>query len=122
MVKGRKEGQNSEEPFFAESAACEWYDNNGSGCGRLGRRRVMRGETIKDAIVIIASDEVTGVGMEYAHIAGERCSCGGEYNVETQQFLQLGGGKLYDKIDVICKKCSKKRSFFFDISSFYGKM
>ncbi|MCX7703638.1 MAG: hypothetical protein N2234_06015 [Planctomycetota bacterium] len=86
-----------------------------------GKVKIMAGETVKDAITIVADDELTGVEIEYMHIASERCSCGGEYDVEMQQFLEQGG-RLYDKIDVTCTQCKKKRSFYFDITSFYGKM
>jgi len=81
----------------------------------------MAGESIDKAITVVAEDEITGVEIEYTHIAGERCVCGGRYEVQMQQFIQEGDRK-FDRIDVRCESCGAERPFFFDITSFFGKL
>jgi hypothetical protein len=78
------------------------------------------GTSFADAIVVTASTEGAGVDAEYAYVARHPCA-GGSWKV-TKQSLLTHGGKPYDVLDAACSNGGGTRAFFFDISSFFGKM
>ena len=64
--------------------------------------------------------KVGSVAEEYAFLSRQRCVCGGNYKKEVQALLE-NNGLSYDRLDVSCLQCGKRRSFLFDINSFHGK-
>ncbi len=78
------------------------------------------GEDEENVIVIMADNELIGVGMEYAHIRAEKCGCGGRWEVQEQQLLREGE-RWVDRISVRCEACGRERAFLFDVSNFFGK-
>jgi hypothetical protein len=65
--------------------------------------------------------KVSSIGQEYAHIAKQRCSCGGRYTRNSQALLEVNGRK-YDQLSVTCAECGNEKQFLFDINSFFGKL
>jgi hypothetical protein len=63
-------------------------------------------------------DEITA---EHDYIAKILCANGGAW-LWTKQTALSSGGKMFDQIDVKCSSSDDVRSFFFDITSFYGKL
>jgi hypothetical protein len=78
------------------------------------------GTSFADAIVIQASNEDAGVAAEYQYLRAHPCD-GGTWRV-TQQALAQHGGKPYDVLTARCSTNGATRAFFFDISSYFGKM
>lgn len=62
--------------------------------------------------------KVNNIREEYRHIESQKCECGGEFDKISQAVFPE---QKMDEIKVICKKCKKEKSFYFDISSFFGK-
>ena len=78
------------------------------------------GETMKDAIEIInAVDTDEGVYAEYAYLRLKSQSLGIVYTMVEQQHIP-DGDKHYDKLTIALED-GKEESYFFDITSFYGK-
>ena len=78
------------------------------------------GTSFADAIVVKASAEDAGVDAEDKYLAAHPCS-GGSWRVTTQS-LVTHAGKPYDVLATVCSNGGATRSFFFDISSYFGKM
>lgn len=79
------------------------------------------GKTLETSIVIAnAGDERTGVAAEYAYIAKQ-------HGVKFTNWRPVGqstssnNGKKFDVIDIITIPDSKKITYFFDITDFFGK-
>jgi hypothetical protein len=77
--------------------------------------------SIAQAVVITAATELDGITAEHDYIAKIPCANGGAW-LWTKQTALSSGGKMYDQIDVKCSSSDDVRSFFFDITSFYGKL
>jgi hypothetical protein len=77
--------------------------------------------SIAQAVVITAATETDGITAEHDYIAKIACANGGAWLWTTQTALS-SGGKMYDQIDVKCSTSDDVRSFFFDITSFFGKL
>ncbi len=65
---------------------------------------------------LIPANSVT---FELAHIAAQRCTCGGHYHVKSQQQL-LANELPIDRVRAVCEACGAERAFYFDIHTFYG--
>ncbi len=74
-----------------------------------------------DAIVIVAPTEGVGVRFEYVYLALSHCGGSGHWH-STGQALLNQNGRDYDRLDAQCTVGGAKRSFFFDISSYFGKL
>jgi hypothetical protein len=61
--------------------------------------------------------QVHSIAEEYAYITAHPCSCGGRWRVTAQAVLKDTQGRYYDRLDVICRKCGKHRSFSFHLRS-----
>ncbi|WP_129588390.1 hypothetical protein [Solilutibacter silvestris] len=74
------------------------------------------GSSTGKAIIINAKNESEGVPMEYQWISARYPGFkrGG-------QSLLMSGGKSYDKIDITTAD-GQKKSLYFDITSFFGKL
>jgi len=79
------------------------------------------GSSVASAIVITARTETDGISAEHDYTAKHRCANGGGW-LWTKQALLSDGGRKYDQIDTKCSSSDDTRSFFFDITSFYGKL
>ena len=79
------------------------------------------GTSVAHAIVVTASDELSGITAEHEYIVSKSCGNGGSWKWTSQATLS-SNHREYDQIDVICSDGSSKRSFFFDITSFFGQL
>jgi hypothetical protein len=71
------------------------------------------------AIVVRQPSEMTGIHWEYVYIAYHPCDGSTRWKVNGQSLIQ--GATVYDRIDVTCPSTGAKRSFFFDITAYFGK-
>lgn len=63
---------------------------------------------------------VRNVSAEYTYIRGQRCSCGGGYEVQGQSTGKLND-RHYDQLDCKCRLCGKRRAFFFDVTGIFAE-
>ena len=78
-----------------------------------------QGDSQKNAIVIHAPNSIIGIMAEYKYIENQY----GVQDVDWKlcmQSLIAGNGKSYDLLTIEMKDGTKK-SFYFDITDFYGK-
>jgi hypothetical protein len=78
------------------------------------------GTSFDDAIVVRADTDMAGTASEYFYLALHPCGGTGQWH-RSQQALIHKNGKSYDQLDVDCTVGGEKRSFFFDITSTFGK-
>ena len=79
------------------------------------------GSSIETAIVLGTHNEDTGVHSEYMYLQDHSCSNDGTWNT-TQQSLLQHGDHSYDQLQVVCSTDGSKRSFYFDVTGFFGKL
>jgi len=74
------------------------------------------GSSLAEAILVKGATEVTGIAAEYQwlndHLPGFR---------SERQFLLEVGGRRYDQLDGVMPN-GERRSVFFDITEFFGKV
>jgi hypothetical protein len=59
------------------------------------------------------------VAREYSVVMRLKCECGAEkFDVKLQALCQSPAGEPYDRLDLQCKQCDKKRSITFDLPHF----
>jgi hypothetical protein len=78
------------------------------------------GTSMDDAIVVHADSDAIGDASEYFYLALHPCGGAGQWKMDTQALLNHDG-KSYDRLDVECTTDGEKRSFYFDITSTFGK-
>ena len=79
------------------------------------------GSSMNAAWIINARNEDEGVRFEHVYLGGIGCSGGGGW-VFAGQALLSANGRQYDRIDVKCRTSDERRTFYFDITSFFGKL
>ena len=79
------------------------------------------GTSFADALVIGATSETTGVAAEYAYLDLNDCGPGGHWKSKGQS-LATDKGKPYDVLDAVCTVGGAERTFYFDISRYFGKL
>lgn len=77
------------------------------------------GDCKKNAVVIHAPNHILGVIAEYQYV-GNQCGVRNRDWKLSMQSLISGNGKNYDVLDIEMKD-GTRRSFYFDITSFFGK-
>ncbi len=81
---------------------------------------VKNGETIEDAIIVVAQNSILGVIEEHEHI--DRICDSKDTDVKSvEQNLIKENQKLYDQF-VITMMNGTEKILYFEISSFFGKM
>ncbi|MBI2251203.1 MAG: hypothetical protein HYU63_00295 [Armatimonadetes bacterium] len=63
--------------------------------------------------------KVNSISEEYNYISRQKCKCTGEYDKVSQAVYPH---ELLDQIKAVCKNCKAEKDFWFNISSFFGKM
>lgn len=110
------EGPKSEEPPVSEAKSA-------------GRKEVFRSadgvvyavEGKADTYVVEASNEKSGVKLEYDFLATQHCGDGsGAWKTDGQALLQKDGHP-WDALDVTCTTTGEKKTVMFDIGAFFGK-
>ncbi|MFX0195857.1 MAG: hypothetical protein ACFFCW_07030 [Candidatus Hodarchaeota archaeon] len=77
------------------------------------------GETIEDAVIINATNTMVGIPAEY-HYVSSKC---GEQDVDwflKCQRYRPKDGRHYDVLDIELKN-GEHKSYYFDITKFFGK-
>jgi len=74
------------------------------------------GSSVAEAILVKGATEATGVAAEYQWLRDHLPGC----RPERQVLLDVGG-RRYDQLDVVMSN-GERRSVFFDITEFFGKL
>ena len=74
------------------------------------------GSSVAEAILVKGANEATGVAAEYQWLRDHLPGC----RPERQVLLDVGG-RRYDQLDVVMPN-GERRSVFFDITEFFGKL
>jgi hypothetical protein len=72
--------------------------------------------------VVTAANESDGITAEHDYIAAHPCASGGEWQWTKQALLTSPNGHSFDRIDVKCSTSGDTRSYYFDITSFFGHL
>ncbi|HEY6326871.1 MAG TPA: hypothetical protein VIW73_10215 [Candidatus Cybelea sp.] len=79
------------------------------------------GDSLFAAILDKQADETDGVAWEYRYLAFHPCSGDTRWQLKTQSLMHEAG-HAYDRLHVICPATNAERDFYFDITSFFGKL
>jgi hypothetical protein len=73
--------------------------------------------------VDLQQNESDGVAWEYRFLAFHPCADAdhGRWQLKNQALLHANG-RAYDRLHVVCPPTKAERDFYFDISSYFGKM
>ena len=77
------------------------------------------GDCKENAVVIHAPNHLLGIMAEYQYV-GNQCGVRNRDWKLCMQSLVSGNGKAYDVLDIEMKD-GTRRSFYFDITAFFGK-
>lgn len=78
------------------------------------------GGSLKRAIIIKAPDEFTGFSYIYQYLATLDCGNGGKWQAQGQTIVN-GYRRNFAQVETTCTTTSEKKTWFFDITSFFGK-
>ena len=79
------------------------------------------GDGIASAILDVQQNESDGVAWEYRYLAFHPCTQTARWQLQRQSLLR-DGDRAYDDLHVICPPTKSERDFYFDVTSFYGKL
>ena len=79
------------------------------------------GDSFATAILDMQENEDAGVAWEYRFLAFHPCAENTRWQLKNQA-LTKNGGRAYDLLHVVCPATKAERDFYFDITSFYGKL
>lgn len=91
------------------------------GAPELPALTLAAGDAISTAIVDGQKNESDGIAWEYRFLSFHPCGDGAFWKLQSQSLLH-DGGRSYDKLHVFCPPTKGERDFYFDISSFFGKL
>jgi hypothetical protein len=79
------------------------------------------GDSLFAAILDKQANETDGVAWEYRYLAFHPCSGDTRWQIKSQTLMHAGG-RAYDRIEVVCPATNAERDFYFDITSYFGKL
>lgn len=79
------------------------------------------GDSLFAAILDKQSKETDGVAWEYRYLAFHPCSGDTRWQIRSQSSMHAAG-RAYDRLRVVCPATNAERDFYFDITSFFGKL
>ncbi len=79
------------------------------------------GDAISSAIFVVQKNEMDGVAWEYRFLSFHPCADGAFWKLKSQSLLH-DGGRAYDRLHVFCPPTKAERDFYFDITSYFGKL
>ncbi len=73
------------------------------------------------AILDKQANETDGVAWEYRYLAFHPCSGDTRWQIKNQSLMHAAG-RAYDRLRVVCPATNSERDFYFDITSYFGKL
>lgn len=77
------------------------------------------GQSIETAVVINATSPLIGVAAEYEYVTSRHGQQNAGWSLESQALIQQNG-RLYDVLNIKLSS-GESRSYYFDITKFYGR-
>lgn len=99
----------------------QWAALLASSLPELAAITVPPGDSPSTAILDIQKNETDGAAWEYRFLSFHPCSDKGRWQLKTQALIK-DQGRSYDRLHVFCSDSKAERDFYFDISSFFGKL
>jgi hypothetical protein len=78
------------------------------------------GSDVDHAIVVTAPNSHLGAAAELNYLLKLKCGTAGGWRITKQSTIETLTG-TFDQLDTECSDNSATRSFFFDITAFFGK-
>lgn len=79
------------------------------------------GDSAKTAILDVQQNEADGTSWEYRYLSFQPCDGQALWHLQRQSLVNQGG-RAYDILHVVCPTTKSERDFYFDITSYFGKM
>jgi hypothetical protein len=79
------------------------------------------GDSLFAAILDKQGNETDGVAWEYRYLAFHPCSGDMRWQLKNQSLMHAAG-RAYDRLHVVCPATNGERDFYFDITSYFGKL
>ncbi len=79
------------------------------------------GDSLFAAILDKQANETDGLAWEYRYLAFHPCSGDARWQLKNQSLMREAG-RAYDRLHVVCPATNAERDFYFDITSFFGKL
>lgn len=79
------------------------------------------GASPSNAILDVQKNEADGTAWEYRYLAFHPCADGSRRQLKKQALVN-DRGRSYDVLHVVCPATKAERDFFFDITSYFGKL
>ena len=79
------------------------------------------GDAVASAILDLQQNEADGVAWEYHYLAFHPCTQTASWKLQRQSLLR-DGGRAFDDLHVVCPPTNVQRDFYFDVTSYYGKL
>jgi hypothetical protein len=98
----------------------QWETSNPTGKA-LAPLTAANGDSLSSAILDMQQNERDGVAWEYRYLALHPCTESARWQVAKQSLLHEGS-RAYDRLQVVCPPTKTERDFYFDITSYFGKL
>ncbi|MBV9027849.1 MAG: hypothetical protein JO311_04480 [Candidatus Eremiobacteraeota bacterium] len=79
------------------------------------------GDSMATALLDMQANETDGTSWEYRYLGFHPCDGQTLWQLKQQSLLN-DRGKAYDRLHVVCPSSKAERDFYFDISSYFGKL
>lgn len=98
-----------------------WATSAADGAPELAPLALPAGDATSTAIADAQKNETDGVAWEYRFLAFQSCADGASWKLQSQSLLHEDG-RSYDELHVYCPPTKVERDFYFDVSSYFGKL
>jgi predicted RNA-binding protein associated with RNAse of E/G family len=75
---------------------------------------------MEEAVIIYANNTMEGISLEYQFVGKKEGQRGVDWNL-VQQSLQHDNDKDYDVLVIKLNKSNEEKTYYFDITNFFGK-
>ena len=72
-------------------------------------------------MVDLQQNETDGVAWEYLYLSYNPCDADTQWKLQNQSLIRVNE-RAYDRLHVICPTTKAERDFYFDITSYFGKL
>jgi len=98
-----------------------WSTANGNQQPQLPPLSDPSGDSTATAILDVQKDEASGVDWEYRYLSFNPCADNARWQLKNQSLVHEGT-REYDRLHVVCAPTKAERDFYFDITSYFGKL
>jgi hypothetical protein len=99
----------------------EWIGEVPKDLPALASPQPPSGDGMKTAILDLQQNDADGVAWEYLYLSYQPCANDTSWQLRKQSLLREGS-RAYDRLHVFCPPTKAERDFYFDITSYFGKL